>query len=399
MHRSLSFSELLKPLTAEEFFEEFHGKTALQLSGRRRRFAPLFSWSEFNRLLNMTTLWSQSTMKVILDGRELTAPEYCQSVRSRNGSPEMQPDSKRINMFLDKGATVVLDLAERLSEGLAAFADTLQVALGAPVSCNIYCSWEQHRGFPAHFDTMDVFALQIDGEKIWKLYEGRFNNPIEQPGYNYSSLPRDHHEATRGKLLKESVMTPGDVLYIPRGQYHEALASKNASLHLSFGVTEATGIDFLNILLNSLSDDPLFRTPLPHFDKTDAHIDHLAALAGRLKDICAQEDSSTLMRNYQKRRAFRYIQPGFSLPQRANEITYRVRTFGVKVTQRDSETTVECDGRHTRSTRQEMSIIDWIVRQALFTRIEAEEAFPATADDTVNRLLDELEVLGLIESI
>ena len=338
-------------------------------------------------------------MKVILDGRELTAAEYCQSVRSRNGSTEMQPDSKRIKMFLDKGATVVLDLAERLSEGLAAFADTLQVALGAPVSCNIYCSWEQHRGFPAHFDTMDVFALQIDGEKIWKLYEGRFNNPIEQPGYNYSSLPRSHHEAARGKLLKESVMTPGDVLYIPRGQYHEALASKNASLHLSFGVTEATGIDFLNILLNSLSDDPLFRTPLPHFDKTDAHIDHLEALAGRLKDICAQEDSSTLMRNYQKRRAFRYIQPGFSLPQGSNEITYRVRTFDVEVTQLESETIVECDGRHTRSTGQEMSIIDWIVRQALFTRIEAEEAFPATADDTVNRLLDELEALGLIESI
>ncbi len=178
MQRSLAFSDLISPLTPHKFFDEYQGKTAIQLPGRRRRFAPVFSWAEFNRLLNMTTIWSDATMKVVLDGRELTAKEFCSGVRSREGHNVMQPDPKRVKLFLEQGATVVLDLAERLSEGLAALADMLQAALGAPISCNIYCSWEQHRGFPAHFDTMDVFALQIDGEKTWQLYEGRFENPI-----------------------------------------------------------------------------------------------------------------------------------------------------------------------------------------------------------------------------
>ena len=165
---------------------------------------------------------------------------------------------------------------------------------------------------------MDVFALQIDGEKTWRLYEGRFENPVERPGYNYSSLPRSHHEDAKGALLGESVMTPGDVLYIPRGQYHEALASRNASLHLSFGVTEATGQDFLNILTNSLSDDALFRAPLPHFDNPKAHLEHLQKLSHRLAEMGAGEDSSHRMRDYQRRRAMRTLQPNFALPNAAS---------------------------------------------------------------------------------
>ena len=63
-------------------------------------------------------------MKVILDSRELTVAEFCQSVRSRDGHNLMQPDPKRVKLFLERGATVVLDLAERLSDGLAALSDT-----------------------------------------------------------------------------------------------------------------------------------------------------------------------------------------------------------------------------------------------------------------------------------
>src|SRR3546814_12960582 len=32
-------------------------------------------------------------------------------------------------------------------------------------------------------------------------------------------------------------MQPGDLLYIPRGRYHDALASENGALHIAFGVT------------------------------------------------------------------------------------------------------------------------------------------------------------------
>src|SRR3546814_5312450 len=89
--------------------------------------------------------------------------------------------------------------------------------------------------------TMDVFALHIEGSKTWRLYEGRANNPLDVPGYNWESLSPEQRERTRGKLQQEVAMQPGDLLYIPRGQYHDALASSEACLHLSFGITQQIG--------------------------------------------------------------------------------------------------------------------------------------------------------------
>lgn len=395
----LSFSDLISPLSTQQFFAEFHGNNAIQLSGRRRRFASIFSWAEFNRLLNMTTVWSDATMKIVLNGRELSAAEFCQPVRNRDGHNVMQPDPRRVNLFLGQGATVVLDLAERLSEGLALLSDSLQSALGAPISCNIYCSWEQQRGFPVHFDTMDVFALQIDGEKTWQLYEGRFENPVEHAGYNYSSLPRAHHAVAKGKLANKSVMTPGDLLYIPRGQYHEALASKQASLHLSFGVTEATGQDFLAILLNSLNDDPLFRAALPHFDNRKTHVEHLEKLSTRLAEICAHQDTSKQMRDYQRRRAFRNMHPNFSLPDQTSDITYRVHLFGVTVTSDETASIVEGDTGQTRFEGENALIIHWIRQRDLFTKTALEQKFPVTTDEDLRHLIDELTKTGLISPV
>jgi len=37
-------------------------------------------------------------------------------------------------------------------------------------------------------------------------------------------------------------MKPGDILYLPRGQYHDALTGDRASLHVTFGVAPATGL-------------------------------------------------------------------------------------------------------------------------------------------------------------
>ena len=399
MRRPIAFSDLISPLPRKEFFEDVQGKTSVYFSGRRRKFAQVFSWEEFNQLLNMTTVWSDATMKLVLDGREVTPSEFCQPVRGRDGNKVLQPDPKRLTMFLEQGATVVLDLAERLTGGLAAIADVLQTALGAPVSCNIYCSWEQHRGFPSHFDTMDVFALQIEGEKIWRLYDGRFHNPVEQPGYNYSSLPRHHHDKAKGNLLEQVVMTPGDVLYIPRGQYHDALASKSASLHLSFGVTEATGQDFVTMLANSLIDDPLFRAALPHFDDSSAHSAHLNRLASRLGELFVKNETAEEIRTHQKRRAFRHFQPGFSLPHRQGPLIYRVRVLGVTVDEDAAARTIVHGTNRSSYTGAAAGVIDWVRERDFFSRADLEQAFPVASEDELAELLDELKTAGLIDLI
>ena len=54
-------------------------------------------------------------------------------------------------------------------------------------------------------------------------------------------------------------MRPGDVLYLPRGWYHDALATEGASLHVTFSVTPLYGRVLFSLLESAALQDPAFR--------------------------------------------------------------------------------------------------------------------------------------------
>src|SRR3546814_20325604 len=67
-----------------------------------------------------------------------------------------------------------------------------------------------------------------------------------------------------GKVAEQIRMQPGDLLYIPRGRYHDALASENGALHIAFGVTLPKPLDLLGIIWEAAVQDPELRADLPH---------------------------------------------------------------------------------------------------------------------------------------
>jgi len=77
-------------------------------------------------------------------------------------------------------------------------------------------------------------------------------------------------------------MRPGDLLYIPRGHYHDALASSERSLHLTFGVQPLYGIAVLDLLREVAFDDRVMREYLPPARNAAALQRQLSAVAERL---------------------------------------------------------------------------------------------------------------------
>ena len=65
----MSFQTLLEPVSLEEFFSKVSGRRPLHVPGTPHKFSDLFSWADFNRLLEMSKLWSDRSMKLVLDGR------------------------------------------------------------------------------------------------------------------------------------------------------------------------------------------------------------------------------------------------------------------------------------------------------------------------------------------
>ena len=363
------------------------------------KFEHVFSWAEFNRLLNMSKLWSDRSMKIVLDGQNLDLAEHGRVSQTREGNQAIVPDPEQVVLLLRRGATVILDLIETLSPGVAGVCAALQTATGGVAVCNAYCSWRAHQGFMAHFDNTDVFALHIEGSKVWRIYEGRADNAIDVEGHNYGSFPPEHHARAKGNLLDEIEMKSGDVLYLPRGQYHEALASSDASLHLSFGIGQPTGIDVITRLLRSLPDESLFRENLPHFDRPKAHREHLRAIADRIHDILRQSNLSDQIRDWQRERALSERYGRFNLPSRDHAILYRVRSLGVRIDVSVGAPVLRLPGGELPLKQEEEGAAAWILERDYVDVTELEEHFGALGADALRDLVERLEASSVLDKL
>jgi ribosomal protein L16 Arg81 hydroxylase len=273
-----SFADFLAPVTVEQFRRDHLDRAPLHLRGTPEKFASMMSWDELNRLLDMTEVWTCQTLNLALDRQVIPAEDYCRRGRNRDGRTIPMPEPARVRRWLGRGASLLLNDIDALSPGLRAVSDLLEGALGGRVQINLYCSWRERQAFPSHFDTHDVFALHIAGAKRWTIYQGRCDQPVDHPVWK--ALGQPHHERAKGEVLMVADLQPGDILYLPRGQYHDALATGEAAIHLAVGVNEPIGLDVVSLLFETaVRGGSLFRTRLPPVTDAKALGRRLDALA------------------------------------------------------------------------------------------------------------------------
>lgn len=316
-----TLDELLHPITPDRFFAEFHGRKPLHISagdGAAKR--ELLDWTGFNALLNQSSIWTAQSLKLVRDAVAVSPDQYCRPVQTQSGSV-MRPDPGKVAVLLATGASVIAGDAQELTPPLANAAAMLGRAFAAAVGVNLYCSFKGVQAFGTHYDLHDVFALQVEGEKVWRLYENRAAAPVD-------FLPdtpetRRWLEQSRGQVITEVRMRPGDVLYLPRGWYHDALAQDGASLHVTFSVTPLYGRIVFSLLEQAAMQDPAFRAFMPPADKDDGRAlqAHLADLGQRLARLAALPDFRDEVAMTQERLVPRPAR--FALPQPLTLTAYR----------------------------------------------------------------------------
>lgn len=104
------------------------------------------------------------------------------------------------------------------------------------------------QGLEPHHDDVEVFILQTEGCKIWRLY---LDSSANLPDFYAKNLPKD-----RLKRYVELKLSKGDLLYLPRGVIHEAVTSEEAfSTHVTISVYQRYNYKtLLNALVPKLSD-------------------------------------------------------------------------------------------------------------------------------------------------
>jgi hypothetical protein len=314
-----TLEEILAPVSPATFRAEHLGREPLHVpapAGSSK--ASLLTWAAFNSLLAQTNVWDSDRLQMM--HREIDVPpeQYCRSRPSIQG-PVWRPDPAMVELMLGAGASILANDMLTLHAPITRAGVALGEAMGARVGASVFCSFKENKVLGTHYDVHDVFAVQTEGEKIWNLYEGRVDAPLDYP----ANLTRGDIERTRGRLVSTVTLKPGDVLYVPRGVYHDAIAVDAPSLHVSFTVMPLTGRALLGLLDSIARDHPAFRAWLPPAaTEPDGFATALAGLAPVIADIMAspafRDEASRQQRRAMPRNA------GFNLPERPGLTLYQV---------------------------------------------------------------------------
>jgi ribosomal protein L16 Arg81 hydroxylase len=393
-----TFADLIAPIDEETFFAEYHDRKYLHIKAPSPdKLDDVMNWEKLSAILGMTAIWSASNLKLVLDTKHIPVEQYCRPVIDRNHQKVMQPDADKVKSWLRCGASLVANDIDTLLPGMAAAADALEARLGGKVQSNLYCSWHQHQAFPTHFDTHEVYALHVAGEKVWRIYEGRLDNPIANDAYK--NLDDDFHKAKRGAVAEEVTLRPGDLLYIPRGQYHDALASSEGCIHLAYGVTHIIGYDVMTTLFEHALGDRVFRTNMPFREAgPDALKSWLSEMLDAFTAVGRSDEFLALVDGM--RDGFHYHRGQFDLPgdalQSDSGERFGIAIKSVKVVRKGPQALLESARGSVPIPDAVVAPVSWIVAQEQFSGDELASAFPQIDDAGRAKLIQDLTSMRVI---
>ena len=320
---------ILDPISYETFASEYWGKASLWIQrGKPNYYSELLSEPALDNVLQAA---SRTRHAEVLDpeGRSYFARTQEQAIEA-----------------VRRGRSLRINAIQRFCPPI----NFLRVALERRFSCginvNMYLTPENNRALGRHYDSHDVIALQISGEKRWLLFDQPVTDPLEYLPLLKGETPRDlkryrlekdRSASDQCNVVQELTLKNGDLLYVPRGHWHEAQGvAGTISCHLTIGMQVFTYADLLSVATGLASERiDLVRKALPlgFATEVDARAEVRDTVAQILKDLSPSIDSAkalgTVSRVFiRSRRApteGRLLTPGFGKDSRELRASSRVQ--------------------------------------------------------------------------
>ena len=250
-------ARLIDPISQQEFEEEYLDRKPLYI-GRsdEKYYADLLTFDDLDRLLSLSGP-DFDTVRVVSRSIDTFVPG------SDGRRHEAANRLESIYRHYREGSTLVLNSVNERLEPLKELEHALHTQLNAGFEMNVYLTpGGQAQGFKPHYDTHDVFVLQVYGTKKWQLYGRPFPMPLPMPAQEFSALGPSLNVPAEAE--REIEMQPGDLLYLPRGTVHAATSNETATAHLTIGAHRPLWFPLIQEALFELAaQDVRLRCALP----------------------------------------------------------------------------------------------------------------------------------------
>jgi ribosomal protein L16 Arg81 hydroxylase len=245
--RNYAFTDLVGD--EEVFFAEYFNKKPLL----RKNSLPgdpgeVLSTRRLDELINLEVV-RPPYIRVNLRGAGVPEQGYTRTLTVQGADITDSVIPEKIYDLFRAGATVVWSSLNQIDPALRAFTQILSEKFGARTDCVAFLTPTGKEGFSPHHDPVDLFIIQTEGTKRWKLW----NPPAVRSGQSATFTAEE-----LGDPAIEVLLEAGDVLYLPYNTPHAAAAEDQVSVHLSIMVRPRMWKDLLQQTVDSLTQDPEF---------------------------------------------------------------------------------------------------------------------------------------------
>ncbi|MEM6456874.1 MAG: cupin domain-containing protein, partial [Acidobacteriota bacterium] len=258
---TLTFEEIIAPVTREEFFERYWNKAPLIISrGDRGYYGDLYRLQDVDR-----SIFGDSHCQD--DHVSLIPPQGSDEEMTTHAPSDLAYDE--MYRAFNKGYTIRFASIQSTWSPVARLSAAMCEAFSARVNVNCYLTPASSQGFKIHIDTHDVFILQTHGAKDWFVYEtDDYALPLKTLDTHHTDIRNQYKSPLTDdevKLKHRIRLEAGDLLFMPRGVPHKAIAAPGeASLHLTFGIHPLYWVEYAKAAMEMLAvHNRSFREPLP----------------------------------------------------------------------------------------------------------------------------------------
>jgi len=207
------FSELVAPLTPEQFMERYRARVCFFVRGTPEKFRDLISLQEIEDRINEACNIS-SPLEIIKDG--MRSP----LVNNKHFWSQMALRKKEIRELLETRHSFLMMNMSQINPRVARLIDGIEDVLredNLHADLHLYVSttraasaYNAHRDYPQH-----KIYLQVIGRTEWRLYE--------LAGELASDVVAVPAAEEPGKLreVAKFVLNPGDLFYMPPAVFHK----------------------------------------------------------------------------------------------------------------------------------------------------------------------------------
>lgn len=268
-------------LSRETFLAEYQEKKPLLL--KQALAVDSFSWRDANEIFERANVASND-FKLSWDGIR-PKQEYVERYLDI-GTPRHRLIKPVVYDYLQKGATLI---ANKIYHEPKVNSLVRQIAefTGRQTVTSAYAAFGEKDSFRCHWDTRDVFAIQLIGRKRWVVYEPTMDSPL----YMQQSKDFEQQHPCPEVPYMDFIMEAGDVFYLPRGWWHNPLPLGEETFHLAVGTFPPYAIDYAQWAFQHLSDFVEARRSLLGWEQD---CDNLLNLSQQLSTFISNPD------NYQR---------------------------------------------------------------------------------------------------